>query len=205
MQRTMLEHQSKLILEMTNKIKRTTIEDEMRNELPHYPSVKDEHVKNDGLHQCVEEKPKNFKQLYKKVKNGQKYEMEDNSSNDVSDNDSFITINTSDEDSDYTLDTSESSDSGIIDSFGSYGVNPLFSKSIENRTSTTSRACKEFVYIRQNEEKRKVLEPAADHEANVLKMKSFEKSQRASVNHSQRKIVIMHDKSAMIVNESCLI
>ena len=201
----MLEHQSKLISEMTNKIKHTTMEDEMRNELSHYPSVKDEQVKNDDLHQCVEEKPKNFKQLYKKVKNGKKYEIEDNLTNYVSDNDSFITINTSDEDSDYTLDTSESSDSGIIDSFGSYGVNPLFSKSVENHTSTTSRACKEFVYIRQNEEKQNVSEPAADHEAVALKMNSFEKSQRSSFNHSQRKIVIMHDKSAMVVNESCLI
>ena len=204
MQKTMLQHQSKLIQEMTDKMKNSAIEDEKKNALPRYLSAKDEQVKNDYLHQNIGEKLINFKQLYKKVKN-QNYDMENNANNDKSDNDSFITIDTSDEESDFTLDASESSDSGIIDTFGSYGVNPMFSKSVEDHTSTTSRSCKEFVFIRRNEEKCKSKTPEADDKVNVQGMKSLDNSQTASIKHSQRKIVIMQDDSAMIVNESWLI
>ena len=201
MQKTMLQHQSKLIQEMTEKMKNSAIKDEKRNSSPCYLSAKDEQVKNGGLHQNLDKNPANFKQLYKKVKNGQKYD----SNNDESDNDSFITIDTSDEDSDYTLDTSKSSDSGFIDTLGSYGVNPMFSKSVEDQTSTTSRACKEFVYIRQNKVKYKAQEPETDDVADELRLKSLVDSQTAPINRSQRKIVILQDKSAIIVNESCLI
>ena len=173
----------------------------MRNASSRYLSAKDEQVKNGGLHQNHDKNPTNFKQLYKKVNNGQKYDL----NNDESDNDSFITIDTSDEESDFTLDASESSDSGIIDTFGSYGVNPMFSKSVEDHTSTTSRSCKEFVFIRRNEEKCKSKTPEADDKVDVQGMKSLDNSQTASIKHSQRKIVIMQDDSAMVVNESCLI
>ena len=73
--------------------------------------------------------------------NGQKYDVEDDLSNDESDNDSFIAIDTSDEESDYALDASESSDSGITDTLGSYSANLLFSNSVEDPIPTTSRSC----------------------------------------------------------------
>ena len=132
MQKRMLEHQSQLILEMTDKMKGAMKEDEMRNELPDFFPMKDKQVINHNLHQHIVEKQKSYKELYKKVKDGQK--NDNDLSNDESDNDSFITIDTSDEDSDYSHDTSESSDNGIIDTFGSYGVNPMFSKSVEDQT-----------------------------------------------------------------------
>ena len=172
--------------------------------LPHYLSAKDEQVKNHHLHQNIGERLINFKQLYKKVKN-KNYDMEDDANNHISDNDSFITINTSDEESGFTLDASESSDSGIIDTFGSYGVNPMFSKGVEDKTSITSRVCKEFVFIRQNKEKCKSQTPEADDKVDAQGTKSLDNSLTASIKHSQRKIVILQDDSAMIVNESCLI
>ena len=200
----MLEHQNKLIQEMTDNMKNTEIDDEKRNALPHYLSAKDEQVKNDHLHQNIGEKLINFKELYMEVKN-KNYDMEDDANNHISDNDSFITINTSDEESDFTLDASESSDSGIIDTFGSYGVNPMFSKGVEDKTSITSRVCKEFVFIRQNKEKCKSQTPEADDKVDAQGTKSLDNSLTASIKHSQRKIVILQDDSAMIVNESCLI
>ena len=118
----------------------------------------------------------------------------------------------SDDDSDYTLENSESSDSGIIehdfDSSASFGINPLFSKHSKDQMSTTSRACKEFVYIPQREEDAKSLLLAGNTVGKTLKshmVTKTDKQRMTGSGRSQRKIVILNDESAMIVNESCLI
>jgi len=217
-QKMMIDEQSRVIRDMTDKMTDNKIKKEELTESKEDEKFNDPIVKNQNIpivSPCKKVTPKNFRQLYQKALDGKKveddiYETVDEEDDD--DNDSFITINSSDDDSDYTLENSESSDSGIIehdfDSTASFGINPLFSKHSKDQMSTTSRACKEFVYIPQREEGAKSLLLTGNTVGKTLKSHMVTKTDRQRMTgsgRSQRKIVILNDESAMIVNESCLI
>ena len=212
----MIDEQSRVIRDMTGKMTDDKIKDEEPTEIKEEEKLNDPIVINQNIpivSPCKKVTPKNFRQLYQKALDGKKveadiYETVDDDEDD-DDNDSFITINSSDEESDYTLENSESSDSGIIehdfDASASFGINPLFSKHGIDQMSTTSRACKDFVYIPQREE---IAQSSLNSVGKTLKSHMVTKTDKQKMTpsgRSQRKIVILNDASAMIVNESCLI
>ena len=211
----MIDEQSKVIRDMTGKMENNQINDsEEFSKIKEDEKLYDTIVENEDspiVSPCKKVTPKNFRQLYQKALDGKKVEdVYDDDDDD--DNDSFITINSSDEESDYTLENSESSDSGIIehdfDVNASYGINPLFSKRSIDQMSTISRACKEFVYIPQREGPDKSSSLTVIKSGETLKGQMVTKPDMRRVTssgRSQRKIVILNDDSAMVVNESCLI
>ena len=216
----MIDEQSRVIRDMTGKMTDDKIKDEEPTELKEEEKLNDPIVKNQDIpivSPCKKVTPKNFRQLYQKALDGKKleediYETVDDEDDDDDDNDSFITINSSDDESDYTLENSESSDSGIIehdfDATASFGINPLFSKHGKDQMSTTSRACKDFVYIPQREELAQSSSLTLNSVGKTLKSHMVTKTDNQKMTprgRSQRKIVILNDASAMIVNESCLI
>merc|ERR1712083_497729 len=223
-QKMMIDEQSRVIRDMTdkmtdNKVNKFAEEEEVR-ELKGEKKYQDLIVKDDTIpivSPCKKVTPKNFRQLYQKALDKKKVEdiyeeVDEDFDDDDDDNDSFITINSSDEESDYTLENSESSDSGIIEhdfdtTTASYGVNPLFSKHSAEKVSTISRACKEFVYKPQREDHQSST-VTVNNKTDTLRSQMVTKpdlQRMTSIKRSQRKIVIMNDESAMIVNESCLI
>ena len=65
--------------------------------------------------------------------------------------------------------------------------------------STTSRACKEFVFIPQDK-----VDLVVKKKENDINTKE-EENDRNVKGKSHRKVIILNDNSAMVVNESCLI
>ena len=208
----MIDEQSRVIKNMTEDLEDPTADQNETKDI-HHPIEENTATTSDSslVSACKKVKSINFRQLYQKALDEKKIEdtCEDDEEDD--DNDSFITITTSDEESDFTLENSESSDSGIIehdfDTHGSYGINPMFSKASKDHMSTSSRACTEFVFLKQREETEKSSSLRVIKKADGLssQMVMLKKCRIASSERSMRKIVISNDASPMIVNESCLI